>query len=178
MRFAVCLSPADAHSLGIPDRAMRSIDVASARNDKDRAARAAKRRRILKDVYKINKIPSGVLPGFGPQDDMDRTRLMIVSPIATLKRFGDKLARGLTCAIFQQLIDNEYEVETHLPVNEGLCDFDLLLVKHGTTHYKGPGILVSSATVADDKRGHLYGYVIWGRLRLYSIVARVGALGA
>src|SRR5713226_6442926 len=50
LRFMFCFGWTDARAEGIPNRALRSVDPAHAKNEKDRKHRLAKRRRVFREI--------------------------------------------------------------------------------------------------------------------------------
>ena len=167
--IALSMNPGDPRSLGIPESAWRSIDPSAAKNEKDRRARKALRKKMQAALY-IPKSREGEFPGFGPQG---RSQSAIHFRAAAVRTFGEKLIRVCFWWAFGRYIGPEYLIETHVvtrgPEEQTVAD----LVRRGERIDVPPGVFLSVTHAADDPNAGLVAIDLWGQVRLYaSIVPR------
>jgi hypothetical protein len=177
LRLGMCVPRADSKAAGISEKALRSIQPEAARNERDRAARAARRAAVLREVERLPAAPAyGLLPGFG------RHRAAPDGPVRTvhihpdqLMKLGTKLVRGITYVTRQAFIDDAHYAIEIFVAREGdqqVAEIDAMIRRLGATDDRGPGISITHAHAADDREQGLFLIEVWGRLRLHGSVSR------
>lgn len=176
LRAGLCLDPAILHASGIPDKVLRSIDPEHAKDEKDRRAREARRRKILEEMFPVGEEHmQAVVPGFGPHAGAELP-IGIWVPAEALKRLIEKVARGLTYLREERLIGPEYEIDIFVDPTQGAV-FEPLLEKFGKREERGPGITVTYAVPHNDQTASVFSFLLWGTLRLWGIVSPHNAGG-
>jgi hypothetical protein len=96
IRIAHVLDPTHPASEGLYERAKRAIDPTAARDEGDRNARAARRKRFLESVMIGDAIPDhGVYPGLGDRWNQPVSdRMAITVPKLSLERLTEKIVRA------------------------------------------------------------------------------------
>lgn len=166
LRMGLCLDPADARAAGIADKALRAIKPEYAKNEKDRRAREAKRKKILDEKFTIDRNTTGYFPGFGPGDNPPSRTAILISQDA-LRRFGEKLARGITYLETGELIADEYRVQVAFVHDHDVGRVEEIFRRHATRTFRGPGVLVERAALRDEPVTALFRITLWGRFKSY-----------
>jgi len=168
--LALCLDRQAVAASGITERVLRSIDPRFGRDDRDRAARAKRRERIIAGARRVDKVPAvGVLPNFGPRPNAEYPNgyLLVDIPGDDLKKLGVKLARGITYLQTSRTIDKQYEVATDIVSDEDATVALQEIEQHLVSEDRGPGLSIKRARVADDPLVSIFVAEIWGTLKLY-----------
>jgi hypothetical protein len=175
LRFMFCFGWADSRAEGIPNRALRSVDPAQGKNERDRKHRFAKRRRVLREIASASQKPlpsggTGIVPGFGPEEPGAEQSVVVPFRGESLDRFNEKLVRGFTYVQTDCLIGPTYAIENGLLREDKRASF--LEKLHGSTCSYGPGIAVTTGPRdASDPVVAGMEFRIWNRLSLYSVVS-------
>ena len=172
LRLAFTFGLADGRVIGIPPRAMRSIDPAAALSEKDRRHRAAKRKRLFREIDLISTGPlpedgTGILPGFGPGEPG-----AIPTPIPLdarfLYQFTEKLVHGTTFFQTGRLIGPDYQIDSGLL--EATQGDGFLARLNGNRYSYGNGFIVTVARHSADPVIAGMAFRVWQRLRVYATV--------
>lgn len=171
-RIGLCLSPSEIKSCGIPIKALRAINPAAARNDKDSQHRLQRKLKTIKELIPTEKIrQEAIFPGFNKTEEAILTNLPgVLVPEDGLTMLGEKLVRGLTYILDNMLIESDHVVHVlflHPPDDQPLID---LLNKFGGEYRCGPGIRIRRGITADDPICGVYEVEIWGKLKMYATV--------
>jgi len=174
LKFGLCVPPFAPSSLGIAQKAMRSIDPRFARNSHDAGRRKKKRERLLRETIDPTTVPlSSMLSGFGfhaGQDPTQETAITVAE--ADLKAIAVKIIRGTTWAIDEKYIEPDYEIKIHFVRDPKLTTFYEPLVKFGKTYSLGPGLTVVRAVADEDRMSGFYYVAFWQQVFMYGSVSR------
>jgi len=170
---SACRSPkAEAHAAGIPDKVLRSIDPGAGKDDRDRAARLARRNKILKDRIPTETVlehMDSIFPGMGPDPSLKpEDWIALPLPKAGIEMLAEKLVRGVTYALDRLFIEANHIVEVHVyhdpkPIVDGLETW-------GVRHERGPGLEVTRASPTDYPQSGLWRFVLWGQIPIFASV--------
>ena len=170
--IGVGLDPEDEASRGVVQRALRSIDPAAGRDERDTKIRARRRKALLEEAFIGDAIPSkGLIPGFDTHDGIPSgIRMGFKVPVDDLETLCEKIVRGLTYVVAGEFIEPPYVVDMQMLQADAIPQFERMIEKFATEHSRGPGIQVRRAVPHDDPRMAVLGITIWGRLRLSAFV--------
>jgi hypothetical protein len=171
-RLGMCVSPEEAKSAGISEKALRSIQPSAAKNERDRRCRERKRERIRKELIQMEDIPKeGLLPNFGPQPGQESgPYLGVLVSKSKLEALGTKIVRGITYLRTGSTLGTEYRIPIFFGDETNAIPVIELLKHHGQVYGCGPGISVHLAQAHDDPLTAVYRIEIWGKLRIYAAV--------
>lgn len=174
-QIGLCLDPDDSAGKGIAEKALRSIDPKSAKNEKDQRARAARKTKLYQTMMVYKDVPkTGVLPNFGSSTQLKNGYLTVKVSSTDLKDYGEKIARGLKYVLQdKQYISPEYKIETFFCKDEDVKDVLDKFGKSGTTIRRGPGFKVTRVIPVDNPDVSISIVEIWGRLKLFVTVDAV-----
>ncbi|HTP66959.1 MAG TPA: hypothetical protein VMJ66_16320 [Geobacteraceae bacterium] len=156
----------------VAQKALRSVDPASAKKSKDREHRLKRRHKIMRTlVPSKNFQDESIFPNFGihhgyPLEDQPG----VLIDESDLKMLGEKLVRGITYIVDQCFIEKDHKVEVFFLRDEAAVPILAQLQKHGTKYECGPGITVLRAVAHDMPTAALFAIEIWGRLHMYAAV--------
>jgi len=175
-RLGLCLPHEEIRAMGIAEKALRALDPACGKSDRDRRIREAKRKRVELDVLPFDAVPSDrILPGFGPVPGIKPGRVVKIQE-TNLKMLALKMATGMSFVLDGRYLDDErYKVDTHV-VQEGSEKATIieLIREKGETVARGPGVVVSRVVPSDDFRVALFYIEIWGRFNFFiSVLPKV-----
>ena len=172
LRFGLCVDPDDPNSLGIVQKALRSVDPTYAKKEKDREHRLKRRHKIMKGLIFTDDIPKeSIFPNFGRHDGHpteDQPGILIAQ--SDLIMLGEKLVRGVTYVVDGRYIEKDHDVEVFFLRDEAAAPIVAVLQKHGTKYERGPGIKVTRVVPHDMLTSALFAIEIWGKLRMYASV--------
>jgi len=172
--MAICTDSNNIASLGVLKKAIRLYDLSSATNEKDRKRKEANIKKIIPDLIYTNKMPSGLLKNFGPDNTFDRSLLVNIRIPELLDPITEKMIRGLEFKLMGQLINTDRNIEIiHLPdsieaVELELSELNNILEKNGVRTNRGPGFIVRYAK--DIYGSMLYHITIWGKWGIWAAV--------
>lgn len=151
-RLALGIDPQAAAGRGVVDSALRAVDPAHGRDERDRRARAARRAALERELIPGDQLPmESVLPGLGPSDSMPlRDQRGRYVTAAELHRFVAKLVKGLTWLQVRRYFEGAHviDVRFYRPADARLLTD--LLDRRGETIERGPGIRARVARDAKD----------------------------
>lgn len=172
LRLGLCLDPSELRSLGIPNKALRSINPNCAKKPKDRIHREKRRKNIVRNLIPHDQIPEeAIFPNFGPIDNSQEARQSgVLVKEEDLKTLTEKLVRGTSYVLEKQYIEPKYKIDVIFAHNSPATVFIDLIKKFGTFHLLVPGITLGRAVVEEDPICCIVSIEIWGKLRLYASV--------
>lgn len=170
-RFALTLDAKHPASQGLVDIALRAIDPNAGRDEKDAAARAARRRKILGDMFKGEKIPDDqVMHGLGERWGRDKAeQLAIQIPRASLDAMTAKIVRGLVYREDGRFIEPPYKLTTYLD-GPGAEIAEEMIQKAGKDYKREPGLEIRRAIVDGDEHSAIYEITFWQQFKTYATV--------
>ena len=164
--LALSLDPADPRCASVVAAVHRSMDPSAARNQRDRDARLAKRRKVQEQVFRPAS-SVGELPGFGPEG---RTELAMPIADELLAQFGEKLTRVVFWSAYATVIERSHTVETHIVRPGEKVEAVADLIRRGHRVDVPPGVFLAIRRARDDTGAALVVTDLWGRLRLFTSV--------
>jgi hypothetical protein len=175
IRIGLCLDPNDSKSKSIVQKAMRAIDPSCAKDEKDRAARAAKRAQILREIWHGKEIPvQHVYPGLGNRWNLPVDQQTSV-PISAkgIRRINEKIIKGIFYLEDKRYVERPFKISSWA-VHESAAGYvKALLDKFGTEYAREPGILVHRAVAPEDSMSSVYFIDIWGQFKMYGSIERL-----
>ena len=141
------LDPCHPGSAGLYERASRAIDPEAGKDERDRRARAARRKRFLEQVWVGDAIPDhGIYPGLGDRwDQPHNDRMAIPFPKKGLEQITEKIVRGISYIEDGLFIEPPYKTDVFVLNEEGSAPIRQVLERFGTEYARGPGIIVRRA---------------------------------
>lgn len=178
LKFGMCVPPFKPSSLGVAQKAMRSINPRFARNSHDAEQRQERRERLLRETIDPTTVPlSSIFPGFGFHAGYDPAReTAITVAVDDLKAIAVKVIRGTTWVIDEKYIEPDYDIKIHFVRGPKSSPCYEPLMKYGKTYSLGPGLSVVRAIAEEDRMSGLYYLEIWQQVFMYGSVARVEKL--
>jgi len=174
-RFAFALDTQHPASAGLVDAALRAIDPNAGKNEKDAAAREARLRKVLAEIYRGEEIPDDqIIPGLGERWGRPKEeQIAIQIPRASMDEITKKIVRGLAYREDGQFIERPYEVEAYVD-NEGAAVAKELLEKAGKEFRREPGLVIRRAMNDGDHRIAIYEITFWQQFKAYAMVQITG----
>ena len=174
LKFGMCLPPLAPSSLGVAQKAMRSVSPHFARNNYDAEHRKKRKEKLLRETIDPMSVPlSSILPGFGFHAGQDhRQEIAITVPEADLKAIAVKIIRGVTWAIDEKYIEPDYEIKIYFARDPKLHPFYEYLRKFGKIYSLEPGLTVVRAIAEEDSMSGLYYIEIWQHVFFFGSVAK------
>jgi len=174
LKIGMCLPVFDPSSLGIAQKAMRSISPQCARNNHDAEQREKRRRKLAKGMIDPTIVPlSSIFPGFGFHEGCDPVQERAVTIAEDdLKAIATKIIRGTTWVIDRKYIEQDYEIGIYFVRDKRLFPFYRPLLRYGKTYTLGPGLTVVRAVADEDGVSSLYYLEFWQQVFMYGSVSR------
>jgi hypothetical protein len=171
-RVAFALDPNTPANQSIVDKALRSVNPAAARDERDRAARASLMQRMYKEMLDGTAIPRAeIYQGMGERWGRPiEEQTAIVIPTNSLPRITEKIVRGIFYIEDGVFIEPPFAVKV-LDVNDvtsGLIT--QILDTFGQSYAREPGIVVRRAVTPEDGIGSLFEIEIWQQFKVYAAV--------
>jgi hypothetical protein len=173
IKIGLCVPPFERQSLGIAQKAMRSLKPEYGRDEHDAELREKLRRTIIEKAVDPNTMPlASILPKFGFHSGVDPSKeLGVLVSAPDLEAIGEKLIRGTTWVLDRVYIDTDHNIHIIFPRNPTAGLFFEDLRRFGTLYSLGPGLTVVRAAADGDCQSGIYLIEIWGRLHMYGCVA-------
>ena len=172
IRFGLCLDPDDPASASIVQKAMASINPELGTSERDKHARQALKQKILRDVKRVDTLPTkGLLPDFGRNWDRG-SRHIVLLPGRALHRIIRKWVRGLHYLTLGRLIPHSVKIDVFHVTDEVASLAFREIEPYAPTHIKPPGIFVmqASATEGNDAQT-IYQFVLWDQYKVCAAVS-------
>ena len=170
-RLGLALDASNAASAGLADKAVRAINPDAAKSDGDAAARDARAKKILREMYKGEELKGkNVVPGLGERWDRPlEEQLGISIPEGSLPAMTEKIVRGITFREDDVFIDPDQEIKCFLVKDADVKDVKEMLDKAGKEFKREPGLVVRRARSAG---GDLYEITFWNQFKTYATVSK------
>lgn len=170
-RLGLTLDARNAASAGLADKALRAINPDAAKNEGDAAARDARAKKILREMYKGEELKGkNVLPGLGERWDRPlEEQLGISIPEDSLPAMTEKIVRGITFREDGTFIEPNQKIESFLVKDEDVNDVKEMLDRAGQEFKREPGLVVRRARSSD---GDLYEITFWNQVKTYATVSK------
>lgn len=170
-RLGLALDASNAASVGLAERALRAIDPDAAKREGDAAARDARAKKILREMYKGEELKGkNVVPGLGERWDRPlEEQLEISIPEGSLPAMTEKIVRGITFREDGAFIKPDREIKCFLVKDEDVKDVKEMLDKAGEEFKREPGLVVRRARSAG---GDLYEITFWNQFKTYATVSK------
>ena len=127
-------------SAGLAEKALRAINPAAARNKGDAAAREARAKAILGDMFRREQIVKvNVVPGLGERWGRPvEKQLAIKIPEESLPAMTEKIVRGIVYREDDAFIEPPDKFEFYLVEDGGAKECKELLDQHGQVYKRDP----------------------------------------
>ena len=170
-RVALALDTKNPASAGLAEKALRALNPTAARDEGDAAARDARAKKILSEMFKGEKIEAkNVVPGLGERwGRSNEQQIAIKIPDESLPAITEKIVRGLAYREDGNFIEPPQEIVCHLAKEEGLHEVKELLAKHGKEFKREPGLVIRRAQLDG---GDLYEITFWDQFKTYATVSK------
>jgi hypothetical protein len=168
-RVALTLDAAHPASKGLAEKALRAINPAAAKNEGDAAARDARAKKLLGEMFKGEHIKDkNLVPGLGERWGRPvEQQLAITIPDDSFPRITEKIVRGLAYREDSDFIEAPQEIKCYLAKDEGLEGVKGLLDAQGKEFKREPGLVIRRAQLDG---GDLYEITFWGQFKTYATV--------
>jgi hypothetical protein len=169
-RIALTLDSKNPASAGLVEKALRALNPAAAQNEGDAAAREARAKKILGDMYKGEQINSAnVVPGLGERWARPvEQQLAVKIPEESFPAMTEKIVRGLVYREDGAFIEPPRKIECFLAEEERAKEVKELLDKHGKVFGREPGLAIRRAELDG---GDLYEITFWDQFKTYATVS-------
>ena len=177
LRLGLCVDPKSIASLGIPNKVLRSVTPSYGKNENDRKIRGLKRAKLIEQITRREKLSEHeIFPNFGPEKDFMGSDNYHVIPIPEhlLLSYNQKLVRGMTYVLDKTLIDKHFNIELIVtdPNHKDVQLLQELFMNHASIYNRGVGFVVKRISEEQGK-AWVYEFVIWQKLKFYSVVQHV-----
>jgi hypothetical protein len=170
-RVGLCLDPFSPASRDIALKAFRAHTPEAGKNERDRNARAALRKRVFDQALEAENYPQeAIYPGMGVRSGIPKEdHLPVLIPVETFDRLTEKIVRGIFYVADRKFIEPPFTVESFALDPSVSGPIQELIEKFATTYAREPGIIVRRA-VTDDGISSLFEIEFWGQLKRYATV--------
>lgn len=172
-RVGLCFDPFSPASRDIAFKAYRAHTPAAGKNERDRNARAALRKRVLDEAVEAATYPEeAIYPAMGVRGGIPKEdHLAVVMPVETFDRLTEKIVRGIFYLADKRFIEPPFVVHS-FPLHPAASGpIQELIETFAKTYAREPGIIVRRA-VTDDGISSLLEIEFWGQLKRYATVLR------
>lgn len=173
LKLGLHFDPQEGGLKKVAGKVSRSMNPVHGKSKRDRQKRLKQRNRVKKELrraFKLNFSKLNILPGFGFNPDFPLSEQPpILVPAKKLKKFGEKVTRGVFYLFKGTYIEKDYDIETFV-LQGNLQQARELLGPHGKEYNCGQGIQVVVADCIEDKNSAVLEIIIWGRLRVHGAV--------
>jgi hypothetical protein len=174
-RVGLCLDPHATASKSIVESALRSMKYQAGRNDRDRALRAARGRKILGETLHGADIPeTAVIPGMGNRWNLPtEEQVAVLLPAESLRRMTEKIVRGIFYIEEQKFIEPPYVIDFFVLPEDATAPWSQALDKFGTVYAREPGIVVRRTVAHEDNISSLFEITFWQHFKTYASLSRL-----
>src|SRR6266700_4302217 len=147
-RFALTLDSKNPASVGLADAAMRAMAPKAGRDEKDAAARAARGRKMLGEMFKGEQIQEDqIMPGLEERWGRPKAEQQAINiPRGSLDAMTEKIVRGLVYREDGRFIEPPYRINTYVD-GPGAEVAEQMIQKAGTEYKREPGLEIRRAIV-------------------------------
>jgi hypothetical protein len=141
-RLRLCIEPTP-ESAGIVAKAQRSYKPEFAKNERDRAARFARRARLSDEMIDGPDIQrSAVYPELGERWGRPSTQgLGIRVPANSIRRLTEKIVRGVYFLEGQKFVELPFVIQFYALTDQGASPIKVILDQFGQEYSRGPGVV-------------------------------------
>lgn len=170
-RLGLKLDASNPASAGLAEKALRAVNPDAAKNEGDAAARDARAKRILREMYKGEELKGkNVVPGLGERWDRPlEEQLGIHIPAESLPAMTEKIVRGITFREDGAFVEPDQKVECSLVKDEDVKDVKEMLDRAGKEFKREPGLVIRRAR---SEAGDLYEITFWNQFKTYATVSK------
>jgi hypothetical protein len=173
-QVGLCLDPNAPASRSVVQKALRVHRPSAGKNERDRSARAALRKRTLNEALEGAAIPQeGTYPGMGERwDRPKKDQVAVTIPADSFRRLTEKIVRGIFFVVDRKFIEPPFVVEFFAldpSVGKSIRE---VIDKFGTTYARQPGIVVRRAVAPEDGISSFFEIEFWGQFKTYASVTR------
>lgn len=169
-RLGLALDASNPASAGLAEKALRAINPDAAKSEGDAAARDARAKKILREMYKGEELKGKeVVPGLGERWDRPLEQQLGISiPEHSLPAMTEKIVRGITFREDNAFIEADQNIESFLVKDEDVQEVKAMLDRSGQEFKREPGLSVRRAR---SETGDLYEITFWNQFKLYATVS-------
>jgi hypothetical protein len=169
-RLGLALDASNPASAGLADKALRAINPDAAKSEGDAAARDARAKKILREMYEGEELKGKeVVPGLGERWDRPlEEQLGISIPEHSLPAMTEKIVRGITFREDHAFIEADQKIDSFMVKDENAKDIKAMLDRAGQEFKREPGLSVRRAR---SEAGDLYEITFWNQFKLYATVS-------
>lgn len=173
-RLALCINPDAPETAGLVQKALRSMNPEFAKDDRDRAARAARAARLRGELLEGAQIPrAAVYPGLGERwGRPSKEGIGVPVPTDSLRRLTEKIVRGIYFLEDGKFIEAPYAIDFHVLSDEGAQPVKALLDRYGREYAREPGIVVRRAVPEDEPISGIFEITVWAQFKMYSSIVQ------
>lgn len=170
-RLGLALDADNTASAGLADKALRAINPEAAKNEGDAAARHARAKKILREMYKGEELKGrNVVPALGERWDRPlEEQLGISIPEESLPAMTEKIVRGITFREDGAFIEPDQKIQFFLVKDEDVKDVKKMLDRAGKEFKREPGLVIRRAR---SEGGDLYEITFWNQFKTYATVSK------
>lgn len=170
-RLGLALDATNPASAGLADKALRAINPDAAKNEGDAAARDARAKKILGEMYKGEELRGkNVVPGLHERWDRPLEKQLGISiPEESLPAMTEKIVRGITFREDGVFIEPDQKIGCFLAKDEDVKDVKEMLDRDGKEFKREPGLVVRRARY---EAGDLYEITFWNQFTTYATVSK------
>jgi hypothetical protein len=171
-RLALCVDPKASATAGIVEKALRSMKPEFAKDERDKAARAARAAQLRRELLHGPNIPrSAVYPGLGERWGRSTNEgIGVRVPAESLRRLTEKIVRGIYYLEDQMFIEPPYVIDFYALDDEGAEPLRTLLKRFAQNYAREPGIEVRRAMPEDAPMNSIFEINIWGQFKMHAVV--------
>jgi hypothetical protein len=176
IRVGLCLDPYDPASADIVRKALRALDPAAARNPRDQKLRAARRAKMLTEVWTGDAIPTeATIPGMEERWGTPRLQQTgIPIPAEYIRLLVEKVVRGIFYVEDGRFIEPPFAIEHWVLPYDASAAWKNELNRYGQIYKREPGVTVHRAIAEDDKHSSLFEIVFWKQFKMHASVTNGG----
>lgn len=173
IRIGLCIDPDQPGAAGVTEKVLRSLDPRSARGERDRRAREAKRNKILKGLLSGDQIPAeSIYPRFGEKWGRPRElQTAVTIPAKSVRKLTEKIVRGILYLEDEKFIEAPWSIDFYALHDEAAAPIISLLDRFGKEYAREPGIVVRRAVASEDGISSILSIEIWNMLIMYAAVS-------
>jgi len=172
LKLAMGLEPWTVGAEGIAERALRSFDPRTAKNENDRKHREGAREKVRRSIVNVSAVSftEPILPNIGTiHSSGDQGYSIEIVPQADLHRLIGKFVRGISYLATGGVLAPEYVIRV-IPLMHSDRLPQHLLESPATVFERGPGFRVERHGTCDDRFAALFRIQFWGRYEFFATV--------
>lgn len=170
LRWGIGVNPNEEAAIGISERAIDSINVLTAKDQRIIKIKIKTLHKIIKDFRQFN--PRETLKGLAPEEGL-RSEVAVIIPDKNLKGFGEKIIRGLEYKLRNRFIDIRRVIEIYYVYHENpemelyYKKWEELLSKSKNSINLGPAFIIKYRANPYNKNQVIYNIKIWNHIEFW-----------